>query len=161
MNTILIIPYEDQYQKAFKSINEEWISQYFKMEAADYKALDHPNEYILDKGGHIFMALMDDEPVGACAMIKMDHPKYGFELAKMGVSPKAHGKGIGSQLANAIIQKSIDLGAKYIYLESNTVLGPAINLYRKIGFTEVSDEYTPYTRCNIQMELDLSKYQSK
>ena len=106
------------------------------------------------------MAIMDDEPVGACAMIKMEHPKYSFELAKMGVRPIAHGKGIGSQLAQAIIQKSIDLGAQYIYLESNTVLAPAINLYRKFGFTEVSDEYTPYSRCNIQMELDLTKYKS-
>ena len=161
MSTIKIVPYEDHHQKAFKAINEKWISQYFKMEAADYKALDYPKEYILDKGGHIFMALLEEEPVGACAMIKMDHPKYGFELAKMGVSPKAHGKGIGFQLAQAIIQKSIDLGAQYIYLESNTVLGPAINLYRKLGFTDVSDEYSPYSRCNIQMELDLSKLPTK
>ena len=81
-----------------------------------------------------------------------DHT-YDFELAKMAVSPKFQGKGIGSVLGNAVIDKARDLGAKKIYLESNTVLGPAINLYRKLGFTKVTGVPSPYARCNIQMEL--------
>ncbi|MCS2304494.1 hypothetical protein NXX23_23480 [Bacteroides ovatus] len=46
----------------------------------DYKALDHPKEYILDKGGAILVALYKDEPVGVCALCKMDHPLYDYEL---------------------------------------------------------------------------------
>ena len=51
-------------QSAFRTLNEEWITDYFRMEEADYKALDHPKEYILDKGGAILVALYKDEPVG-------------------------------------------------------------------------------------------------
>jgi|GEM_PF-4636681 len=33
-----IVSYKPEHQSAFKSLNEEWISTYFEMEAADYKA---------------------------------------------------------------------------------------------------------------------------
>ncbi|MGI9551158.1 MAG: bifunctional helix-turn-helix transcriptional regulator/GNAT family N-acetyltransferase [Aurantibacter sp.] len=153
---VRIVPFEDKYRVHFKKLNEEWISKYFKMEEMDHKALDHPEEYILKNGGHIAVALFEDEPVGVCALIKMKHPRYDYELAKMGVSPKARGKGIGWLLGIAVTEKAKSLGAKKIYLESNTVLKPAISLYRKLGFKKVAGEPTPYERCNIQMELELN-----
>lgn len=152
---VTIIPFEDKYQPYFKSLNEVWIQQYFQMEALDYKALDHPREYILDPGGHILVALNEGEPVGVCALIKSEHAAYDYELAKMGVSPAARGKGIGRMLGNAVIEKCRSLGAGKIYLESNTVLEPAITLYRKLGFREVTSRPSPYKRSNIQMELIL------
>ena len=82
----------------------------------------------------------------------MIDPDYDFELAKMAVSPKAQGKYIGWLLGNAVIEKARSLGARKIYLESNTVLKPAINLYYKLGFQKVIGRSTPYERCNIQME---------
>lgn len=151
-----VVNYEEKYQAAFRLFNEEWISTYFKMEEADYKALDNPKSYILDKGGKIFVALYDNEPVGVCALIKMDDPDYDFELAKMAVSPKIQGKSIGWLLGQAVVNAAKDLGASKIYLESNTSLKPAINLYHKLGFKKVIGRSTPYERCNIQMELDLS-----
>ena len=88
-----IVDFQPRWQPAFRKLNEEWITKYFRMEESDYKALDHPQEYILDKGGHIYMALYKGEPVAACALIPMDDG--GFELAKMAVSPRAQGLGIG------------------------------------------------------------------
>lgn len=152
---VQIVNYEDQYQAAFKSLNEEWISTYFQMEEADYKALDNPKGYILDRGGKIFVALYNNEPVGVCALIKMDDPDYDFELAKMAVSPKIQGKSIGWLLGQAVVNAAKELGASKIYLESNTALKPAINLYQKLGFKKVVGRSTPYERCNIQMELQL------
>lgn len=150
-----IVEFEPKYQNAFKALNEEWISTYFEMEEADYKALDNPKEYILDKGGKIFVALYQGEPVGVCALIKMNDKNYDFEMAKMAVSPKAQGKSIGWLLGKEIIKSAKEMGAKKIYLESNTILKPAINLYHKMGFQKVSGLATPYKRCNIQMELVL------
>ncbi len=150
-----IIPYTPAYAIAFKTINEEWISKYFKMEDSDYKALDHPQEYILDRGGAILVAVEEGEALGVCALIKMDHPEYDFELAKMGVRPHTRGKGIGNLLGKAIIEKAREIGAKKIYLETNTCLAPAIKLYYKLGFTEIKGVATPYERCNFQMELKL------
>ncbi|WP_316753157.1 GNAT family N-acetyltransferase [Pedobacter gandavensis] len=153
---VQIVAYEDKYQSAFRALNEEWISTYFKMEEADYKALDNPKEYILDKGGKIFVALYNDEPVGVCSLIKMNDPDYDYELAKMAVSPKIQGKSIGWLLGQAVVNAAKELGAAKIYLESNTALKPAINLYQKLGFKKVIGRSTPYERCNIQMELELN-----
>ena len=152
---VKIVPYKPIYADAFRKFNEEWITTYFKMEEADYKALDHPKEYILDKDGEILVALYDEEPVGVCALIKMDDPVYDYELAKMAVSPKAQGKNIGWLMGQAIIEKAKSLGAKRLYLESNTILTPAINLYYKLGFKKIAGRATPYERSNIQMELEL------
>lgn len=151
-----IVNYSPEYQKAFRALNVEWISTYFKMEENDYKSLDNPDGYILSKGGYILVALYEGEPVGVCALIKMDDPEYDFELAKMAVSPKAQGKNVGWLLAQAIIKKAEKLGSKKLYLESNTILKPAINLYHKLGFQKVAGRPTPYERANIQMELILT-----
>ena len=150
---VQIVDYNPAYQQAFRDLNEQWISKYFKMEAADHKALDNPQQNIIDKGGYILVALYNNEPVGVCALMKMDDPVYEYELAKMAVSPNAQGKSIGWLLGKAIIEKAKSLGAKKLYLESNTILEPAINLYHKLGFQKVIGHATPYERCNIQMEL--------
>lgn len=152
---VQIVQYQPHYQAVFKALNEEWISTYFEMEETDYKALDNPEEYILNKGGKIFVALYNGEPLGVCALIKMDDPIYDFEMAKMAVSPKAQGKNIGWLLGQAVINEAKQLGASKIYLESNTILKPAINLYYKLGFKKIVGRPTPYKRANIQMELEL------
>ncbi len=150
---IRMVDFMPAYAQAFKDLNQEWISKYFRMEAADYKALDNAQSYIMGNGGQILVALLHYEPVGVVALIKMDDPKYQYELAKMAVSPKAQGHGIGQLLGQAALDRAAKLGANYVYLESNTVLETAIRLYRRLGFTEVYGRPTPYERCNIQMEV--------
>ncbi|GGF21588.1 bifunctional helix-turn-helix transcriptional regulator/GNAT family N-acetyltransferase [Hymenobacter cavernae] len=152
---IRLLDYQPQYQVDFKRLNIEWIEQYFRVEEADLKALDHPNEYILQRGGRILLAEYQGQIVGACALLKMDDDTY--ELAKMAVSPTAQGLGIGFRLGQAAIDKARNLGARRLYLESNTKLTPAINLYHKLGFEKtVAGQPSPYERCNIQMELLLT-----
>jgi GNAT superfamily N-acetyltransferase len=153
--SIKIVEFTTAYKAAFADLNKEWISKYFKMEETDYKALDHADTYIIENGGHILVALYNNDPVGVCALIKMNDPDYDFELSKMAVSPKAQGKKIGWMIGEAIKEKAKQIGAKKLYLESNTILVPAINLYRKLGFVEVFERPTSYERCNIQMELVL------
>ncbi len=153
---IEIVAYGEQYQQVFRDLNLEWISSYFKMEAADYKVLDDPNGYIINNGGFIFVALYQKQPLGVCALIKKNN-EYEYELAKMAVSPKAQGKNLGTLLGQAVIEKAKMLGASSIYLESNTALKPAISLYRKLGFVEIDGHNSAYERCNIQMELRLVK----
>jgi len=150
-DAVEIVDYTPAYQAAFRQLNEEWISTYFRMEESDYKALDHPREYILDQGGYIYIGLYKGEPVATCALIHLDDG--GFELAKMAVSPKAQGLGIGYLIGKACIEKARALGARRVYLESNTALKPAINLYHKLGFRKAAGAPSPYERCNIQMEL--------
>ena len=154
-SSVAILEYGPEHRSAFQELNEEWITKYFKLEDADRKALYNPKGYILDNGGKILVAVQDDDVLGVCALLKMNGKKYDYELAKMAVSPKAQGKGIGYLLGNAVLQKARALGASSIYLESNTILKPAIALYEKLGFKKAAGYYTPYERCNIQMELHL------
>lgn len=152
--SVRIVPYQPKFQDAFYRLNEEWIKKYFKMEQPDRDALGNPKGYILDKGGFIFVALLDGEAVGVCALIPREDLGC-YELAKMAVAPKAQGKHIGWLLGRAAIEKAAALGSKRVFLESNTVLKPAIRLYEKLGFRKIVGPPTPYERCNIQMELTL------
>lgn len=148
---VKIVPYKAQYSQVFKALNEDWITTHFEMEEADYKTLDNPDEYILGNGGLIFIALYKDEPVGTCALLKMNDGNY--ELAKMAVNSKLRGFNIGYLLGKTAVDKAQEIGARKIYLESNTLLKPAIQLYLKLGFKKIAGHNTPYKRCNIQMEL--------
>lgn len=150
---IRIIPYESIYQPMFKILNENWITSHWQLEAHDLEILDYPQENILDKGGYIFVATYKNEPVGVCTLCKMDDSMYDYELAKLAVAPSCHGKGVGQLLCEAVINKAKVLGATKIFLESNTILKPAISLYRKLGFKELAEYHPAYARGDIQMEL--------
>lgn len=146
-----IVDFQPEHALAFRQLNQEWIEQFFKMEESDFKSLDNPIEYIIKPGGHILMVMKGDTAVGACALIKMDHPEYDYELAKMAVSPSVQGNGLGYRLGKAVLDRAKEVGASKVYLESNTSLSPAINLYRKLGFKEIDGGFSPYDRCDIQM----------
>ncbi|TMU56992.1 GNAT family N-acetyltransferase [Flagellimonas algicola] len=152
---IEIVDFREEYAFAFKTLNEAWINKYFKMEEMDRISLNNPQTYILDKGGYIGVALLNGEAVGVCALIPSEREDFDFELAKMGVSPNAQGKGIGKLLGLHIIAKAKALGCKKLYLESNRILKPALQLYQKLGFTEMIGASSPYERSDIQMELVL------
>ncbi|MFQ4135151.1 GNAT family N-acetyltransferase [Nodosilinea sp. PGN35] len=150
-----IIEYSSEFQDDFRRLNCEWIEQYFTLEEADRQSLNQPNKTIIEPGGKIYLARQNGEIVGTCALIKVSEDVC--ELAKMAVTEQARGQGIGWLLGQAAIAAARDLGAKTVYLESNTVLKPAIKLYQKLGFQKVVGHPSPYQRCNIQMELKLEQ----
>ena len=150
---IKVVDYAPKYREAFKSLNVEWISKYWELEEPDFKALDDPEGYILNQSGVILIALDKGEPIGCCALIKQTDDT--FELAKMAVSPKAQGKGVGLLLGKSIVERAKLMGLKRLYLESNSVLKPAVSLYEKIGFKNIKGASSPYARCDVQMELQL------
>ena len=155
-NDVKIVEYTRSYRNAFRDLNEAWITKYFKMEQADYKTLDNPERSILKNGGYICVALYKNKPVGVCALLKIDDSEYDFELVKMAVSPEVQGKGIGWLLGRNVIDKARSMGAGKIYLESNTILKPAIKLYQKLGFRKVAGHATPYLCFFFFMELALN-----
>jgi GNAT superfamily N-acetyltransferase len=72
--------------------------------------LDNPQSYILDPGGEILLAEYGGEIVGVVALVKLDEET--FEMAKMAVSPKAQGKGVGELLGRAAIRRRSRWGPK-------------------------------------------------
>lgn len=150
---VKIHEYQPAYAEVFYRLNEAWISKYFVMEPSDHAYLNHPQEKIIDHGGYILFAEYENKIVGCCALINNENGIY--ELSKMAVDPAAQGKHIGKILGEAIIQKARSIGAKKVFLNSNTILETAINLYKKLGFTEVPINMQTYVRSNIQMEMYL------
>ncbi len=146
-------PFEPTDANAWKSLNEAWIGKLFKIEPKDREVLDFPQENILAKGGHIFMAHQNRTAVGCAALIKM--PDGGYELAKMTVDESMRGSGLGRALMEACIEKARVLGATRLYLETNSGLAPAIGLYRAVGFVDMPTQSTPYARADVFMELRL------
>jgi ribosomal protein S18 acetylase RimI-like enzyme len=149
---IEIVNYAAQYAADFKRLNLEWLQQYFTVELHDEEMLSQP-AYITDNGGYIFIAKEDNTVVGTAALIKHED---GFELSKMSVSAGWQGRGISKLLMDACITKANNEAATRIFLYSNTMLVPAISLYRKFGFKELPlEENSNYRRNNIKMELQL------
>ena len=54
----------------------------------------------------------------------------------MGILPEFRGKGIGSRLVEAALDKAWEFGLEKVELEVYTINEPAIALYRKHGFVE-------------------------
>lgn len=162
MSKVKIVDYNDKlHHKAFKELNERWIRDLFVVEDADLYEVDHPVENIINKGGYIFMAELDGEPVGSFAMMKSENLKYDYELVKFAVDPSAQGHRIGSRLIEHCIDKARQLGARHLFLESNRKCAAAVHLYTKYGFHEIPIEHTDYARCDIQMEMDLGGKHNK
>ena len=151
--SLSILDYQPAHQPAFRALNHEWISYYFTLEPIDNEMLDDPQGYILNPGGHIFMASYDGDLVGTCALINEHGGVY--ELAKMAVSPRAQGLGIGWALGTAALDKARELGASRVELLSNSRLTPALKLYEKLGFRHVPVPPTLYQRTDVKMVLDL------
>lgn len=151
---VTIINFEDQYTNNFTQLNFEWLEKYFYIEEYDKKVLLNPQKYILDDGGNILFALINNKVVGTVALIKRENGV--FELSKMAVTEEYQGLRIGQKLMYACIDFAGRTGAKRLFLDSNTKLKPAISLYNKVGFREIPvPKETPYERCNIRMELFL------
>lgn len=154
MQDTAIIDFEPQHASAWRELNLAWIRQHWEPEPSDFKVLDHPIENVINPGGHILLAQRDGTILGTVALLVMDDG--GMELAKMSVAKEARGQGLGFLLGQAAIERARQVGAPRVYLESNSVLTPAVTLYRKLGFADVSDTKSPYARCNVQMELLLT-----
>jgi ribosomal protein S18 acetylase RimI-like enzyme len=150
---IRIVPYAAEHRNAFRDLNLEWIGTFFEVEAEDRKVLGDPETHVLAPGGAILMALDGNEPVGTGALIPIG--PHEFELAKMAVTPRAQGRGVGRRLCVALIEQARRMGARRIELVSQTTLAPAIALYRSLGFREIPLGEVAYRRANIRMELTL------
>lgn len=153
--TVEIVDYQPKYLTVFKKLNIMWINSHWSLEPHDFEALCFPEESILSKGGCILVALVDGQPMGVVALCRMEAGEYDYELAKLAVDPEARGFGIGETICRAAIERAKSLGAKKIFLESNTLLKPAVNLYRKLGFKELKEYHPAYERGDIQMELTI------
>ena len=102
--------------------------------------------------GQLLLARRDGQIVGVVALRKLDEGLC--EMKRLFVQPAFQGQGLGRALAEAIIERARQIGYQRIWLD--TVMEPAKNLYRSLGFADIP----PYQEVPIDgvvfMELKLS-----
>lgn len=151
--------YEMQSQvdaEAFRKLNQEWIERLFRLEEKDLEMLTYPQEKIVAKGGHVYLAKTGEHIVGCVALLSM--PGHIFEVAKMAVSPVVQGKGLGRKLLEYAVEQARTLGAAALYLESSQRLPNAIHLYEALGFQHIPEterKPSPYARADVFMRMAL------
>ena len=153
---VRIIDFEEHHAKAFRDLNYEWLEKHFEVEPYDRIVLNNPQKNVIDIGGHIFIAMHEDRPIGTLAILK--HTDHKYEIAKMGVTETAQGQGVGRKLIDAAIAKTRELGADKLVVATSTELPDANRLYKKMGFVQCDDSEIgplPYKRHTIVMMTDV------
>ena len=145
-----IIDFTNDLKDHIKILNYEWLNKYFRIEKRDELSLSNPKEEIIDKGGMIFYAKLNNEIVGTASLIKKNNQV--FELGKMAVAGHVQGYKIGTLLLEHCLNTLKENNVEKCILYSNTKLESAIHLYRKYGFLEIELESGVYERANIKME---------
>jgi N-acetylglutamate synthase-like GNAT family acetyltransferase len=153
-DTIIVIPFTNDTKEYIKQLNYEWLQKYFSVEPSDAQQLTNPQEEIIDKGGHIFYAQLNNNIVGTVTLMRINNDTY--ELAKMAVTESAQGKGIGKILMDFIINKAVELQCKRLILYTNSILVHAIQLYKTYGFVPAPLNENHYIRADTKMTLELS-----
>ncbi len=141
---------------AFRTLNEEWITRHFTLEAKDRETLGDPERTILAKGGRVYLADVVGKTVGCVALIPLENGVY--ELSKMAVAPEMRGRGFGRQLLQHAIDEARQIGATSLFLGSSTKLESAVRLYESVGFRHVPREHLPhlaYARADVFMQMPL------
>jgi DNA-binding MarR family transcriptional regulator/predicted GNAT family N-acyltransferase len=153
-NVIKIIPWAPEHARAFHDINIAWIQDMYVVEAHDREVLENPQQMIMDRGGDILFAQLENgEIAGTCALMPADDD--ALELTKMGVIESVRGKKVGEFLLDAVIQRAKKMPFKTLFLLSNKKAEAAVHLYEKLGFrhdAEIMAHYgASYDRCNVAM----------
>lgn len=149
---IKIIKWEDRFAKAYIDLSIEWLEKYVSVEPGDLEIIEHPYEAVLNNGGMIWFALLDNTPIGTVTMIKSND---SYEVAKLAVTEKYKKLGIGKRLMKVAIEFARENSTKKIYLFTNHNLIPAINLYKKCGFVLIPLIDNKYIESDMKMELYL------
>jgi len=158
LERVEIIDYKPQFKRYFKSLNLEWLKKYFVVEDEDKQLLSDPYGRIIKTGGFVLFARLDGKIVGTTALLR--HNRHIYELTKMAVARRAQGRQVGRKLALAAIERAKKAGAKRLVLLTSPPLTAACNLYRSLGFVEVSLAQpwaTAYKRESTAMSLDLKR----
>lgn len=132
--TARIVGYDPRWRADFARLNREWLERWFVVEPVDAEVLDDPETHILAGGGQVLFAL-DPRGERAIGTVALRHEGGGeYELTKMAVEPAQRGNGVGRALVLAAIDTWRERGGRALYLESSSLLGPALHLYESVGF---------------------------
>lgn len=139
-------------ENAIKSLIRETLSEHgiHFTEGVTDKHLDNIEEHF--KEPSILIVLENERKIIGCAGA-LHKKEDNFEFVKIYLSKEFRKKGLGNTLLEHLISHAKKSKARKITLYSNSLLEPAIKLFRKNNFEIVTLEDSKYpVGCNIYME---------
>ncbi len=104
--------------------------------------------------GRLLLAFQNDELVGCVALRKLNDDTC--EMKRLFLRPQFHGRGLGKELAERIIEEARVIGYQRMRLDTlSEQMGSAIGLYRALGFREIEPYYDNPVPGALFMELRL------
>jgi ribosomal protein S18 acetylase RimI-like enzyme len=132
-----------------KSLEVDLCFQGFKDELASLPGRYSPPE------GRLLLALEGGMAAGCAALRKVENGIC--EMKRLYVRPRFRGRGIGTELALAVLQTARNAGYKLMRLDTLPSMKQAIEIYRKLGFRAADPYYDTRGECTVFMEADLAE----
>ncbi len=143
--------YVDQVRLLFKEY-AAWLGVDLCFQDFEQELAELPGAYA-PPTGRILLALEGEQVVGCVALKMMD--KSICEMKRLYVQPHVRKKGVGRQLAQAIIDIARGIGYTVMRLDTLAPMTDAVALYRSLGFVECEPYYHNPLDEVVYMELAL------
>ncbi|MBN3034654.1 MAG: bifunctional helix-turn-helix transcriptional regulator/GNAT family N-acetyltransferase [Bacteroidales bacterium] len=130
-----IIPFDDKYLEDFVDISRDWLQECIGISDHDEKVLANPRREVLDKGGMIYFAILDEELLGTFLLMPLGGGHC--EMSKFAVKKPYRRLGIGSIMAGQAMDIAVGRGCRKILLFTHINLREALLFYAGIGFRQV------------------------
>jgi ribosomal protein S18 acetylase RimI-like enzyme len=122
----------------------------------DHELATLPGDYAAPRGA-LFLAKVDGEPAGCCALRPIDSTDYpnAAEMKRLYVRKAFRGTGLGRELAHATLDAARAAGYSCVLLDTLDDMEAARALYEELGFEEIPPYYlnpipgAHYLRCSL------------
>ena len=132
---------------------EAWLEVDLCFQSFEKELAELPGKYS-PPDGRLLLAMNNGQLAGCAALRKIDHGVC--EIKRLFLRPQFRGKGLGRQLAEAIIREAKQIGYERMRLDTlPPKMNDAIALYRSLGFKEIGPYYDNPVPGAKFMELDL------
>jgi len=142
----------DQARELFREY-EAWLNLDLCFQNFEKELAELPGAYA-PPGGRLLLALDDNELAGCVALRRLNDNVC--EMKRLFLRPQFHGRGLGRELAERIIEEGRAIGYQKMRLDTlSEQMGSAIRLYRALGFREIAPYYKNPVPGALFMELRL------
>lgn len=132
---------------------EAWLNLDLCFQGFEKELAELPGAYA-PPTGRLLLAFANDELAGCVALRRLSDDVC--EMKRLFLRAQFHGRGLGRELAERIIQEARAIGYQRMRLDTlSQQMGSAIALYRLLGFREIEPYYNNPVPGALFMELDL------
>ena len=117
-----------------------WIRELYPTEDTARAAIEAGEMYVLEKDGAVVAAgKINKDQMPAYAQVSWQHEAEDEQvmvLHTLVVSPKAAGKGYGSEFVGEYEAMALQNDCPYLRIDTNAINSRARSMYKKLGYTE-------------------------